>query len=193
MIAIRSRSLFEYFLTLAERVQRVDAGRVFFQVDELVLSLFLVTAGELRLVRTLPDGFQLTLQRAGTGSVFAEASLFADRYHCDALAAEGSVVRAVPITKARAALKRDPALAAALMSHLAGEVQRTRTRAEILSLKSVAARLDAWMAFNDGKLPPKGRWYQAASEIGVTPEAFYRELARRRNVADHLAEESRRS
>ncbi len=193
MIAIMSSSLFEYFLTLAEREQRVDAGRVFFQVDELVLSLFLVTAGELRLVRTLPDGFQLTLQRAGTGSVFAEASLFADRYHCDALAAEGSVVRAVPITKARAALKRDPALAAALMSHLAGEVQRTRTRAEILSLKSVAARLDAWMAFNDGKLPPKGRWYQAASEIGVTPEAFYRELARRRHVAAHLAEESRRS
>jgi hypothetical protein len=33
------------------------------------------------------------------------------------------------------------------------------------------------MAFNGGKLPPKGRWYQAASEIGVTPEAFYRELA----------------
>jgi CRP-like cAMP-binding protein len=83
--------------------------------------------------------------------------------------------------------------AAALMRHLAGEVHRTRTRAEILSLKSVAARLDAWMAFNGGKLPPKGRWYQAASEIGVTPEAFYRELARRRHVAAHLAEDSRRS
>lgn len=188
-----SSPLFEYFLTLAEREQRVDAGCVLFQVDDLVLSLFLVIAGELRLVRTLPDGFQLTVQRASTGSIFAEASLFADRYHCNALAAEGSVVRAVPITKARATLETDPALAAALMRHLAGEVQRTRTRAEILSLKSVAARLDAWMAFNGGKLPPKGRWYQAASEIGVTPEAFYRELARRRHVAAHLAEDARRS
>lgn len=192
MIAIMSKSLFERLLTLAKREQQLAIGRVLFRVDDPVVSLFLVTAGEVRLVRALPHGFQLTLQRAGTGSVFAEASLFADRYHCDALAAEGSAVRAVPITKARAALERDPALAAALMRHLAGEVHRTRTRAEILSLKSVAARLDAWMAFNGGKLPRKGRWHQAASEIGVTPEAFYRELARRRHAA-HLAEESRRS
>lgn len=28
------------------------------------------------------------------------------------------------------------------------------------------------MAFHDGNLPRKGRWYQAASEIGVTPEAL---------------------
>jgi CRP-like cAMP-binding protein len=193
MIAIMSSSLFEYFLTLAEREQRVDAGNSLFRTDDPVRSLFLITAGELRLVRALPNGLQLTLQRAGTGSIVAEASLFADRYHCDALAAEESAVRSVPITKAKAALESDSDLASALMRHLAGEVHRTRTRAEILSLKSVAARLDAWIAFNGGKLPPKGRWHQAASEIGVTPEAFYRELARRRHIAVHLAEDSRRS
>jgi CRP-like cAMP-binding protein len=193
MITIMSSPLFEYFLTLAEREQRVDAGSVLFRTDDPVRSLFLVIAGELRLVRALPDGLQLTLQRAGSGSIVAEASLFADRYHCDALAAEESAVRAVPMTKAKAAIESDPDLASALMRHLAREVHRTRTRAEILSLKSVAARLDAWMAFNGGKLPPKGRWYQAASEIGVTPEAFYRELARRRHVAAHLVEEARRS
>jgi CRP/FNR family transcriptional regulator, dissimilatory nitrate respiration regulator len=193
MISIMSSSLFEYFLTLAEREQRVDAGNVLFRTDDPVRSLFLVIAGELRLVRALPDGLQLTLQRAGSGSIIAEASLFADRYHCDALAAEESAVRAVPMTKAKTAIESDPDLASALMRHLASEVHRTRTRAEILSLKSVAARLDAWMAFNGGKLPPKGRWYQAAFEIGVTQEAFYRELARRRHVAAHLAEESRRS
>jgi hypothetical protein len=38
------------------------------------------------------------------------------------------------------------------------------------------------MAFNGCKLPRTGSWYQAASEIGVTPEAFYRELARRRQL-----------
>lgn len=190
MISIMSSSLFEYFLTLAEREQRVDAGNALFRTDDPVRSLFLIIAG---LVRALPNGLQLTLQRAGSGSIVAEASLFADRYHCDALAAEESAVRSVPITKAKAALESDPDLASALMRHLASEVQRMRTRAEILLLKSVAARLDAWMAFNGGKLPHKGRWHQAASEIGVTPEAFYRELARRRHVAAHLAEESRRS
>ncbi|RWM70931.1 MAG: Crp/Fnr family transcriptional regulator [Mesorhizobium sp.] len=179
MIAIMSELLFERFLELAEREQSLPAGSVLFRMDDPVLSLFLVTAGELRLVRALPDGFQLTLQRAGSASILAEASLFADRYHCDALAAEASMVRAVPITRAMAVLESDRAFGA-LMRHLAGEVHRTRTRAEILSLKSVAARVSAWMACNGGVLPPKGRWHHVASEIAVTPEAFYRELARRR-------------
>jgi CRP/FNR family transcriptional regulator, dissimilatory nitrate respiration regulator len=48
----------------------------------------------------------------------------------------------------------------------------------VRSLKTVAARVDAWMSLNDRPLPPKGR--QVAAEIGVTPEALYRELADRR-------------
>ncbi len=173
-----SKSLFERLLTLANREQRLAAGGVLFRADDPVLSLFLVTEGELRLVRALPHGLQLTLQRAGSASILAEASLFADRYHCDALAAEESTIRAVPMAKARAVLESDPALASLLMRHLAGEVHRTRMRAEILSLKSVAARLAAWMALNGDALPPKGRRHLIASEIGVTPEALYRELAR---------------
>jgi CRP-like cAMP-binding protein len=180
MIAIMSTPLFERFLKFAGRKQRLAAGGVLFRLGDPVLSLFLVTAGELRLARALPHGLSLTLQRAGAASILAEASLFADRYHCDALATEDSVLRAVAIPKARAALESDPALAFALLGHLAGEVHRTRMRAEILSLKSVASRIDAWMAFNCSELPPKGRWHQVASEIGVTREALYRELARRR-------------
>ena len=180
MIVIMSGSLFERLLKLADREQRLAAGSALFRLGDPVLSLFLVTAGELRLVRALPHGSQLTLQRAGCASVLAEASLFADRYQCDALAVGESAVRAVPVAKAKAALENDPALTSALLAHLAAEVHRTRMRAEMLSLKSVAMRVDTWMAFNDGILPPRGRWHQVASEIGVTPEAFYRELAHRR-------------
>jgi CRP-like cAMP-binding protein len=96
------------------------------------------------------------------------------------LAVEESAVRAVPVAKARSALESDPALASLLIRHLAGEVHRTRMRAEILSLKSVAARLSAWIALNGDVLPPKGCRHLVASEMGVTPEALYRELARRR-------------
>jgi hypothetical protein len=49
-----------------------------------------------------------------------------------------------------------------------------------VSLKTVAERLDAWLALHDDGLPPKGQRLRVASEIGVTPEALYRELARRR-------------
>lgn len=58
-------------------------------------------------------------------------------------------------------------------------------RARILSLKTVKARLKAWTAWN-GALPPRGQWHVIATEIGVTAEAFYREIARERRAADRI-------
>lgn len=66
------------------------------------------------------------------------------------------------------------------VSHLAHEVQQARARAQLLALKRVGARLDAWIALNDQALPSRGRWVELAAELPVTPEALYRELARRR-------------
>ncbi|MEP6656872.1 MAG: Crp/Fnr family transcriptional regulator [Betaproteobacteria bacterium] len=175
-----SESLVDGLSKLAERTQNLAAGGILFRTGHPVRSLFLVASGALRLVRALPHGFELTLQRAGPGAILAEASLFTARYHCDASATEDSVLRVAPLPRIKAALGDDPALAAALMRHLAQEVQRARAQAETLSLKTVAERVDAWTTLNDGSLPPKGRWCQVAAEIGVTPEALYRELARRR-------------
>ena len=69
--------------------------------------------------------------------------------------------------------------ARAWVTHLAGEVRDARLRAEILTLKTVAERLDAWLA-DSGRLPEKGGWKAIAREIGTSPEALYREIARRR-------------
>jgi CRP-like cAMP-binding protein len=79
----------------------------------------------------------------------------------------------------RSALLSVERLADAWNHYLAREVQATRLRAEILSLRKVAARLDAWLSLHAGKLPEKGEWKILATQIGVTPEALYRELARR--------------
>jgi hypothetical protein len=42
-------------------------------------------------------------------------------------------------------------------------------------------RLEAWLAWNDGVLPTKGAWKHLAEELGVSPEALYREITRRAN------------
>jgi len=180
MIAIMSKALLERFLELAQRKRELAAGEVLFRAGDPVRSLFLVSSGDVRLVRALPHGIQLTLQRAGAGAILAEASLFASRYHCDAVAAEPSVLRTVPLRRVETMLRDDPEFARAWARHLAHEVQHARAHAEILSLKLVSERIDAWAAIQDGVLPPKGRWRELASEIGVTPEALYRELAKRR-------------
>lgn len=79
----------------------------------------------------------------------------------------------------RAALSANQRLAEEWGYYLAREVQVARLRAEILSLKKVADRLDAWLGLHGGKLPDRGRWRVLATETGVTPEALYRELAKR--------------
>lgn len=72
-------------------------------------------------------------------------------------------------------------------AYMAREIQHARRSAEIISLRTVAARLDAWIAWNDGKFPPKGEWKTVAEDMGTSPEALYRELSKRRAVRSKRA------
>ncbi len=151
-----------------------------FRREDPVQSMFFIEAGSAQLIRNQRGGSALVLQRASPDSILAEASLFTPAYHCDAIATEPVTATAV----ARKALRRlfltNPNFAQAWAMHLSGEVRRTRRRAEILSLRTVAERLDAWIAEN-GRLPEKGGWKSVAVEIAASPEALYREIARRRD------------
>jgi CRP/FNR family transcriptional regulator, dissimilatory nitrate respiration regulator len=180
MIAIMSGILVTQLSALAQHEQQFAAGDIVFRAGEPVRSLSLVVVGAVKLTRSLPHGAQLTLQHARPGAILAEASIFAENYHCEGVATEDAVVRTVPLWRLDAALAKQPELARAWIRYLAQEVQLARAHAEVLSLKTVAARVDAWIALNDGPLLPRGQWRQVASQIGVTPEALYRELARRR-------------
>ena len=145
-------------------------------------NLYVVVDGLVRLVRHQANGATVVLQRAHAGELLAEASLFASRYHCDAVAEQASRVACIDKTGALRALRDDPRGSLELAAHLAGEVQSARARAELLSLRTVSERLQAWRALH-GELPPRGRWIRVAQEIGVTPEALYRVLSQVRTKA----------
>lgn len=181
MISIMSDPLAS---VLGEGVERrFAAGVALFRAGDPVLLLHRVIEGEAVLVRLRPDGGRLVLQRAGPGAVVAEASLFAEHYHCDGEAVDVLRTLAVPVVEVRARLAARPDLALAWAARLAREVQAARLRAEILALPRVAERLAAWLAAGPGELPPRGSWRRLAAELGVTPEALYRELARGRRRA----------
>ncbi|MGR3514870.1 MAG: Crp/Fnr family transcriptional regulator [Paracoccaceae bacterium] len=155
------------------------AGETVFRSGETVAEVYLVLSGETALVRSLPLGEQVLLQRASQGDVVAEASVYAPRYHCDCIALEATSLAIVPRPSFLNSLRADVELSEAWAAHLAKSVQRARMRAEIRSLKTVAQRLDAWVA-EYGELPEKGTWQTLASELSVSKEALYRELAKRR-------------
>ncbi len=157
-------------------------GEFLFHQGDDVRSIYLVRDGAVHLVRHQASGAAIVLQRASVGAILAEASLFSERYHCDAVAVAPTRTLTIDKRRMRSTLADNPRLAEELAAHLAREVQATRLRAEILSLKTVAERLDAWIASNDEDLPAKGGWKSIAAQIGTSPEALYRELAKRRRT-----------
>jgi CRP-like cAMP-binding protein len=170
-------SIFDTIWATASPV-RLQSGACLFRAGNQVRSMFRVTSGTIRLERVLPQGTSLTLQLATAGFIVAEASLFAARYHCDALAEGEAIVVKLPKASVLAQFS-DPTCARLLLQNLAYEVQQTRIHAEILALRTVAERLDAWLDVNGSGLPQKGTWRRLAAELAVSPEALYREIAKR--------------
>ncbi len=175
-----SHALIELLCRLPGRTGHVASGEPIFRQGSPVRVLHQILAGEVHLFRIQPNGAQLVLQRARAGAILAEASLFSEHYHCDAVAVLPTRTRTIDRQVIHAAFEEIPKFAAGLAAHLANEVQKTRLRAEILSLRTVSERLDAWISANEGRCPIKGEWKFVASEIGISSEALYREMAKRR-------------
>ncbi len=180
MIMIMPISFTDYLSRLRFVTRSVGEGTMLFERDDPVVSVFRIISGEVHLLRRQQDGAEFILQRARQGELLAEASITTGGYHCGAVVVKSTVLAVFERGDVRRLISDDPDAVAAFVTHLAGEVREARMRAEIVSLKRVCDRLDAWLAWHDGSLPEKGTWYRIAGEIGVSPEALYRELARRR-------------
>jgi CRP-like cAMP-binding protein len=181
MIAIMLPAHLADLLPFSDReVILADGAAVFFAGDA-VRFLFVVRDGGVQMLRRHPGGTAIVLQRVRAGGLVAEASLFAPCYHCDAVAQGPARLARIPKTAVLEHHLKQPQWLQAFAAHLASEVQRTRGRAELLSFKRVADRLDAWLTLNGGQMPKRGRWGDWADELGVSPEALYRELAKRRH------------
>lgn len=170
---------------LPHHSRQLAAGELVFERDDPVTSCFVIRAGEVHLLRRQMDGGRVVLQRAREGAVLAEASLNTPLYHCSAVTIRPTTLAVFSRRQIQELIARDPKISNALNRHLTAELRNTRMRMEILSLKKVGERLDAWLVWHDNILPDKGDWHRLAGEIGVSPEALYRELARRRQQVQH--------
>ncbi len=163
----------------AGRVVRLETNQTVFQAGDRVRLMYLVTEGEIDLVRYSKDGIKMILARVQPGSVLAEASAYSSHYHCASLANSPSLLRSLPVSEFRERIHGFPDAAQIWAARLARELQNARMQSEIRSLKTVAERLDAWLGDNN-VLPPKGQMQDLAHFLGVSREALYRELAQRR-------------
>ncbi|MEL6569505.1 MAG: Crp/Fnr family transcriptional regulator [Pseudomonadota bacterium] len=179
MIEIMSNHWFHCFEGAPTR--KLEDGGTLFRRDDQVEWAFLVREGRVSLRRPLQDGGLLTLHMADAGELVAEASLFAGHYHCDAVADKATTVSLLPKAQLLSDLENAAAsdrLAIRAFERTAKELQKMRARIEIMRLRKVSDRLDAYLELYG---PPEGGgWVRVADWIGVTPPALYRELGKRR-------------
>jgi len=152
-----------------------------FRQGEKVTAIYFVEAGRLRLERQTIDGRSLVVGTTSSGKFFVEAALFADIFHCDAVATEPSRVRVYPKSVVLNALRADPTHAMSFLSLLAHQVIELRHHIEIMKVRSAKERVILYLDLNAG---PDGRTVDLrsqlqdiAGELGLTREALYRTLA----------------
>jgi CRP/FNR family transcriptional regulator, dissimilatory nitrate respiration regulator len=160
-------------------IKVVEAGSHLFHQGDEVTALFFIEEGRLRLERTTAEGTVIVLHDARAGELFAEAALFSDTYHCNAVALKRSRVRVGDKARVLAGFKQDES-ARALVAFMAGQLQRLRGRLELRNIRSAQERLLLFLesqANAAGEVILHGELQQIAEELGLTREALYRALS----------------
>jgi len=151
-----------------------------FRAGDSVTRMFLIEHGEIQLVRPLSHGDEVIAQRAESGAWLAEASLFADCYHCDARAIQNTSLLSYPRKQVLQLLHSEPEFSLQLCSKLASEIMQLRTRLEVANISSAEERVLTWLKLNAVAqvLTIERPLKQIASELGLAHETLYRTLKR---------------
>ena len=152
---------------------QVETGTHVFRNGEAGTAMLRVDAGRLALVRVTEDGHRVTIAQAGPGETLAEASIFADAYHCDCVALSPARGVQVEGTVIRDYLRHDADFAEAFVARLALQVREERLRTQIMSIRSARERTFAALTC----FGQPDTVTALAASIGLTQEACSRALA----------------
>lgn len=164
--------MFSHLPTADVRTIVVHAGDILFRRNDPTIGIYRVLEGCVTLQRTTEAGNTVTLHRATSGTLFAEASLFSDGYHCDAVCTAEGEVQHISKTAMLNGLSTDANFSSAFTALLARQVQSYRVLLEIIAIKSAEERILA--AVSAGYL--EGAITEFATRIHLTHETCYRAL-----------------
>ena len=165
---------------VSAEIREFKAGEAVFHEGDPAFRVFAVERGRVRLVRYTPEGEELPLFRAEAGQTFAEAGLFADRYHCTALSETASRIHCYDREAVLTGLESNPEAMLLYGSILSRQVRELRTLLELRTIKSAAERVIHYLrlkADRNGMIHQTISRKEMAAELGLTHETFYRQLA----------------
>jgi len=158
----------------------VAAGDYLFHKGDRSVGFYFLENGRLRMQRVTPDGGTVVLHVARGGELFAEASLFSERYQCDVLAEVTSVAWLYSRNDMLARLQSEPATLWEFAGNLARSLHGMRLRYELKQIRSAPERLLQYIRLHSdeaGIFQANGSLKEVAAEIGLTHEALYRALS----------------
>lgn len=121
--------------------RRIPHGVVIVRQGEAVTSLFLVTAGAVRLSSVTASGREVVVGLLCRGDLFGESALIGHPSQVHAQAVGPTIVLALPISSLRAILERNPETAEQLLRLIAARLHRTSAALEDALSADVPARV----------------------------------------------------
>lgn len=150
----------------------MQKGDVLFRQNQTASGLYCVVSGCVTLQRTGLSGDTLTLHRAVSGGLFAEASIFSAAYHCDAICTEAGGVTKIAKADVVATIQSNPAFSEGFTRLLAIQVQQYRAHIELLAIPSAKEHILA--AVHAGYFDATVT--ELATRINLSHEACYRAM-----------------
>lgn len=135
------------------------------------MGLYIALTGRVHLERVGPNGERFVIHRAKAGTSFAEASIFSEHYHCDALVIEAGDFIRIEKTAVLGAFE-DVEFARAYGRHAARQIQAQRQLLEIVGIRGAEERVMAGLVA--GLLD--GQVVDFAALLRLSHEATYRAL-----------------
>ncbi len=148
-----------------------DARDTLFRQGAKATGLYVLLRGRVHLEQVGPNGERFVIHRVQAGTSFAEASIFSEHYHCDAVVIEAGEF--IKVDKAAVLNAFDDAtFARAYGRHAARQIQAQRQLLEIVGIRSAQERVMAGLVAGllDGPVT------DFAALLGLSHEATYRAL-----------------
>ena len=164
-----------------------ERGAIVFNEGETAEALFVVLAGQVKLMRYSSKGRELLLHLVHPGQTFAEAALFAgDTYPATAEVVEPARVWYLPRAALIDLLRGSPELALAMLGSVSMWTRRLASKLELLTQRRVEERLALYLlARADTDHPESGATIELAqprnliaAQLGTGPEVLSRTFRR---------------
>jgi len=170
-----------FFDNQAFKEKKYKPGELVFSQGDTAHNIFAVKKGRVKLERYTPEGRVVVMHVAEDGESFAEAALFSDIYHCNAIVTMPSVIHIYAKQQIHDILDSSPDKAKEYIVLLSKQIRHLRSKLELRNILSARERIQQYFyltAQGSNMIVLDKNLKDIAADIGLAHETFYRELAK---------------